>query len=733
MKLLTGRRSHLLPIMLFLLLLLLPGTGQPQTADERLTLGVLAYRPVPDTEQRWQPLVDYLNAAVADLRLDLKALNYDDLENAIAAGEIDFVLSNPAHYVLLAHRDNLSSPLATMINLVQDQPSRGFGGVILVPSQQRELQQVKDLAGRTVATVSRKSLGGFQMQAFELRQQGVNILRESRVLETGMPHDLAVDTMLRGEADAAFVRSGVMEGLIHEGRLDPEVVRVLNPLPRSEFPFVLSTRLYPEWPLVALAHVDEQAALKLVTAVLALPHGGEDARRAGIYGFTLPADYRPVEQLLRELRLPPFEQSPFFTLHDAWQRWTWLIVATVLSMLFLLLLSIGMLWARRQVARQQAHTMNLLRSLGEGVYGTDRTGRCTFINDTALEMLGFTHEEVIGADQHQLFHHHTPDGREYHVEDCPVYLTAMDGRVRRLEEWFFRKDGRGFPVELVVTPVREQGKITGTIAAFKDISQRRRAEEKLQRQSEELHRSNADLEQFAYAASHDLRQPLRMVQGYLQLLVRRLGSRLSSEEQEYIFYATDGARRMDEMIVGLLNFSRVGRKGDPMAPLNGRAPLDEALAFLALDIEKSGATMKVAGRWPQVVASGDELTRLFQNLLSNAIKYVPADRTPEVEVESSVVGDCWRVEIRDNGIGIDPSQQPRLFKVFSRLQSRKKFDGTGIGLALCRRIVECHGGSIGVESAGSDQGAVFWFELPLEPKLAEEPDPDPDHQGKYHE
>lgn len=704
-----------LPFLLLCWLLVVTAllTGRPAVAADQVTLGVLAYRPLPVTEQRWQPLVDYLNATVADLNLRLKALNYDDLEAAIAAGEIDFVLSNPAHYVLLAHRENLSSPLATMINLVHGEPARGFGGVILVPAKRADLRQPADLKGSTIATVTKKSLGGFQMQAFELQQQGVDVLREAKLLETGMPHDAAVEAVLSGRADAAFVRSGVMEGMIYEGRMDPEVIRVFAPRSQPDFPFALSTRLYPEWPLVALAHADEQTALQIVSALLALPHGGEVAARAEIYGFTLPSDYRPVERLLHQLRLPPFDQSPAFTLRDAWQRWQWQLISALLVVLLLLLLSLGLVWSRRRVEREQARTLNLLASLGEGVYGADRAGMCTFINDAALNMLGFGHDEVIGANQHQLFHYRTAEGLDYPQAECPIHLTAEDGRVRRVEEWFLRKDGSGFPVELVVTPVREKGKITGTIVAFKDISRRRQIEEKMHRQREELHRSNRDLEQFAFAASHDLRQPLRMVQGYLQLLQRALDDRLDEKGREYIFHATDGARRMDEMIVGLLDYSRVGRKSKPMAPMAARDSLTEALNFLAWDIEQQKATINSSGDWPRVVASRDELTRLFQNLLGNALKYMPADRAPEITVASAVVGDKWRVEIRDNGIGIDPSQQSRLFKVFSRLQSRRDFEGTGIGLALCRRIVEHHGGTIGVESAGADQGCTFWFELPL--------------------
>lgn len=238
-------------------------------------------------------------------------------------------------------------------------------------------------------------------------------------------------------------------------------------------------------------------------------------------------------------------------------------------------------------------------------------------------------------------------------------------------------------------------------------------EKRVAARTAELARSNSELEQFAYAVSHDLRQPLRMISGHLQILERSLGVSLVGDELVSLRYAGEGARRMDQMIVGILNYSRVGRKSEPHQALATRTSLAEALNFLAPAIAARQAEIKISGEWPEVVASRDELTRLLQNLLDNAIKYVPAQRQPRVLVHSEVKAGLWRVDFQDNGVGVDPTQRNRLFQVFSRLQSREHFEGSGVGLALCRKIVEYHGGRIGVESAGEDQGSTFWFELPL--------------------
>lgn len=239
-----------------------------------------------------------------------------------------------------------------------------------------------------------------------------------------------------------------------------------------------------------------------------------------------------------------------------------------------------------------------------------------------------------------------------------------------------------------------------------DITERKQIEA-------ELTRSNTELEQFAYAVSHDMRQPLRMVTSYLSLIENALLGQLNEETQQFFDFAVNGAKRMDAMILSLLDYSRVGRKSEAKALISSKASLDEALAFLNPELHACGGEIKVTGDWPELFASRDELTRLLQNLIGNALKYHEQNQVPQVHIHGTVYAESLRVDIRDQGIGIEPSQMDRLFKVFSRLQARSRFDGTGVGLALCRKIVEHHGGTIGVESAGEGQGCVFWFELPI--------------------
>jgi signal transduction histidine kinase len=253
------------------------------------------------------------------------------------------------------------------------------------------------------------------------------------------------------------------------------------------------------------------------------------------------------------------------------------------------------------------------------------------------------------------------------------------------------------------------GEIVGTI---QDITERRHAEESLRRQTEELARSNTELEQFAYVASHDLREPLRMISSFVDLLARRYGDRLDKDGLEFIAFARDGASRMDRLVLDLLDYSRIGRICKPMQPTDLGQVLDRAVHALALKIEETGAEIvSPAAPLPTVIGAPDELARLFQNLIDNALKYREPSRPIRVTVAATHHGADWTISIGDNGIGIDPQYFDRIFGIFQRLHTRESFEGTGIGLAICKKIVERHDGRIWIESSPGE-GSTFFFTLP---------------------
>jgi signal transduction histidine kinase len=242
-----------------------------------------------------------------------------------------------------------------------------------------------------------------------------------------------------------------------------------------------------------------------------------------------------------------------------------------------------------------------------------------------------------------------------------------------------------------------------------DLDERRRAEQMLARYAEELERSNAELEQFAYVASHDLQEPLRMVASFTQLLGRRYRGKLDQDADEFIGYAVDGANRMQHLINDLLAYSRVGIRSKPLVPTDCNAVFKQARDNLAKAVEET-STVIYQDPLPMVLGDEVQLLQVFQNLIANAIKFRGAE-PPQIQVTADRQESERVFAIRDNGIGIAPEHQGRIFSIFQRLHQRSEYPGTGIGLAICKKIVERHGGRIWVESQ-PDKGSTFYFSIP---------------------
>jgi light-regulated signal transduction histidine kinase (bacteriophytochrome) len=260
-----------------------------------------------------------------------------------------------------------------------------------------------------------------------------------------------------------------------------------------------------------------------------------------------------------------------------------------------------------------------------------------------------------------------------------------------------------------VSPVYYRGK-RATLGNLLDVSERKHADEMLEQTITEMQRSNTDLEQFAYVISHDLQEPLRMVSSYTQLLAKRYHGRLDTDADEFIGYAVDGAKRMQTLLHDLLEYSRVGTRGKPFSLVNCDNVVEQAVANLKVAIEEGGASV-THDPLPTIMADEGQLVRLFQNLIGNGIKFHRED-PPTVRISAKARYGVLVISVSDNGIGIDPRHYDTIFEIFRRLHTKEEYPGTGMGLAICKRIAERHGGSISVQSIPG-KGSTFHVTIPV--------------------
>ncbi|BAE52340.1 Signal transduction histidine kinase [Paramagnetospirillum magneticum AMB-1] len=362
-------------------------------------------------------------------------------------------------------------------------------------------------------------------------------------------------------------------------------------------------------------------------------------------------------------------------------------------------------------AVENAHRMHMLNRAVEqspvSIVITDLNAEIQYVNSSFLRITGYSMDEVIGRNPRILRSDTTP----------PETFQNMWAALSAGEKWEGelinrRKSGELYWEQATIQPIQNiEGVITNYLAVKSDITEQKKAAAKLAELVEELRRSNEELEQFAYVASHDLRQPLRMISAYLALLEKKLSASFDQDARDFFGFAIDGARRLDRMIVDLLEYSRIGRITAPMEPVSLGEVVSNALRYLEVAVAESGSEVVVPDGLPTISGDGGELVRLFQNLIANAIKYMPEGRQPRIEVLCRAQGAEWVVGVKDNGIGIPPDDLKRVFGIFQRLVAREQFEGTGIGLAVCRKIAEHHGGRIWVESE-MGVGSTFLVAFP---------------------
>jgi PAS domain S-box-containing protein len=361
---------------------------------------------------------------------------------------------------------------------------------------------------------------------------------------------------------------------------------------------------------------------------------------------------------------------------------------------------------QRRISELQEHLAAIVESSDDAIISKDLDGIIRSWNGGAEKIFGYTADEIVGKHISTLA---APD----RVDEIPNILGRIrrGERVEHYETKRRAKDGRILTVSLTVSPIRDSsGAIVGASKVARDITERERQEQALRKANAALTRSNEDLQQFAYSASHDLQEPLRMVSTYGELLQRKFGGKLGPTGDEYIGYTIQGALRMEQLLKDLRAYTQASMSGqEATEDVDAGAILDKALLSLGAAIKQSGALVTRTDL-PSVRMHEFQLEQIFQNLIGNAIRY-RASAPPRIHVAAVQQGSAWLFSVQDNGIGIDPQYKEQIFGIFKRLHNTSEYPGTGMGLAICERIVQRTGGRIWVESEAG-RGSTFYFTIP---------------------
>ena len=684
---------------------------------KEISVAVLAFSGEEYASKTWQPTINYLNRHIPEHEFSVVAIEPSDitsLEKLVEQQKVDFVITQPISFVELQVKYGATS----ILTLVDESQSSEFGSVIFTRADS-DIANLSEVNGFSIAGATPKGLGGWLIGYNELINHGVNVLESSDVSYLGVQENI-VNAVLSGAVDVGIVRTGVIERLVDGNKIKLEGLKILNAQKVENFPYLLSTSLYPEWAFVKTSHISKSIAKKIASVLLLMEPGSDEARARGYWEWVTPIDYQSIHNLMQKLRIGVYENYGRVSLLQYIKDN--LLMSTLVAFLLLVVIISG-LWVLRLNGKlkqvnffvEQQNDM-MLNSVSEGIYGVNTSGHCTFVNQSLTNITGWEKEDMIGKMQHDILHHTHADGSVHPSDECPVYKTFQDGITRfAREDVFWKKNGDSFFVEYSVTPIRDTlDNITGSVVVFRDITdqlEQKQLERKHRHELEHNNRLNT-MGELVTGIAHELNQPLTAITTSAFASSKMIeAGKCSTEKMLDVFEVISlQAEHAAGVIRHMRKLSDKAQVEQSMIDINSRIKGVATLMSTNIRDAHVKLVLNLTSNIPEFLAQPIQIDQALINLCKNAIDSMADSASNRVlTISTNVSGKILEISIEDSGSGVDSEMQKRLFESFS---SHKK-DGMGLGLSITRSIIERHYGNLYLSST-SKKGSIFIINLPLE-------------------